>query len=301
MRTPCEVEVQGLQARPALNGQRGRAEYLDATSGRYHVTMHSGETVALRPANLRELPQDQPRAAAAPGGGGGWLAMPTFLANVEAKHIGIGVLIALVFGAGVSLMNAGLIVALGLLCHRQAQRHGGIGPAGRVITRTVAESVRRITGQQVTPAQATLLLIACTMVLLWWSGIYDSFVSSWRGGRRSSSWFGPPSSPSSRRRMDGGPGGGYYDGDGGSGFFGLGSGVDLSFMLGAMMLGSMVWRLGGGSRPEGWSLGQFFHSVQNMDMWQMMMFINLVQQVLGGGRRRGGMGYGGFGRRGMYF
>ena len=155
------------------------------------------------------------------------------------------------------------------LCHRQAQRHGGIIQPGRVITRTVAESVRRITGQQVTPAQATLLLIACTMVLLWWSGIYDSFVSSWRGGRRSSSWIGPPSSPSSRRRARTAVRAAATTMETVAVASSVGSACRLVFhVLGAMMLGSMVWRLGGGSRPEGWSLGQFFHSVQNMDMWQ---------------------------------
>ena len=70
-------------------------------------------------------------------------------------------------------------------------------------------------------------------------------------------------------------------------------------MLGAGMLGNMVYRLGGGGRPEGWSVGRFFHGVQNMDMWQMMMFVNLIQQVMGGGRRRGFGG--GFGRRGMFY
>ena len=96
---------------------------------------------------------------------------------------------------------------------------------------------------------------------------------------------------------------GYGDGYGdGGGFLGLGSGVDLSFLLGAGMLASMVYRLGGGGRPGGWSVGNFIHGVQNLDFFQMMMFVNLIQNVLGGGRRRGmGMPYGGFGRRGMYY
>ena len=107
------------------------------------------------------------------------------------------------------------------------------------------------------------------------------------------------SGSSGRSGYGGGGYGGYggYGGDSG-GFLGLGSGVDLSFMIGAAMLGSYVWRLGGGGRPDGWSVGQFINSVRNMDMFQMMMFLNLVQNVLGG-RRRGG--YGGYGRRGMYF
>ena len=90
--------------------------------------------------------------------------------------------------------------------------------------------------------------------------------------------------------------GGY---DQGSSYSGMGSGVDLSFLIGVSMLGMTVWNMGGGGRPEGWSLGQLMHRLQNMDLWQMMMLYNLVQQVLGGGRRHG---YGGgFGRRRMYF
>ena len=103
----------------------------------------------------------------------------------------------------------------------------------------------------------------------------------------------------------GGYGGGYgsgYGGGGGGGLFGLGSGVDFSFLFGLAMLGSYVYRLGGGGRPEGWTVGQFVHSVRNMDFFSMMMFMNLIQNVLGGGRRRGYGGFGGgFGGRRMYF
>jgi hypothetical protein len=86
-------------------------------------------------------------------------------------------------------------------------------------------------------------------------------------------------------------------------YSGLGSGVDLSFLLGVGMLGLTVWNMGGGGRPDGWSLGTLTHKLQNMDLWQMMMLFNLLQQVIGGGRRRGGGGFGGggFGRRPMYY
>lgn len=291
LRTPCEVVVSGLQNKPELNGQRGTADSYDAQMGRYQVTMHSGEQVALRPGNLRAVNGQAaapPRAAEARGGGGGGglPAMPAFLANLESKHVGIMGVMVLVLGLGFSLVNAGLLVALGILCHGQAKRHGGVGSAARALTRLVSDGVGRLTGQQVTPTQAGFLVVACLLMLLWWSGAYDALVASaGYGGRRSggSSWFGSSSSSSRgahRRRAsssysdDGSYGtGGYDGGGGGGGFLGLGSGVDLSFMLGAMMLASMVYRLGGGGRPEGWSLGHFFHSVQNMDMWQMMMCV----------------------------
>lgn len=103
MRTPCNVEVHSLQGRPELNSQRGIAEHLDAASGRYHVTLNSGETVALRPGNLRELaapprpPAHNAADAAAGGGAAAGFAMPAFLDSIEAKHVGMAVGAALVF------------------------------------------------------------------------------------------------------------------------------------------------------------------------------------------------------------
>ena len=77
--------------------------------------------------------------------------------------------------------------------------------------------------------------------------------------------------------------------------------LTCAVLLGAAMLASMVYRLGGGGRPEGWSVGQFVHGVRNLDFFQMMMFVNLIQQVLGG-RRGGGYGGGfGGGRRRMFY
>ena len=313
LRTPCDVMVHSLQGRPDLNGQRGKAESLDEASGRYHVTMNGGETVALRAANLRSLEAAPPRQddplrqeqhAPRPRGNNfaalGALVPPW----LEAKHVGMVTAAGLTFGLGVSLINAGLLVALGLMLHGVAKRNGGLGPVARTVTQTIG---RRL---GVTPAQAGFLVLACFLVLLWWSGLYDSLVATARGSSGASSSSRTSTRPSAtgssnRRRSSSYDGyGDSYGGGGGGGFLGLGSGVDLSFMLGAAMLSSMVWRLGGGGRPEGWSVGHFIHSVQNMDMFQMMMFINLVQQVLGGGRgRRGGMGMPGmgFGRRGMYY
>lgn len=42
-------------------------------------------------------------------------------------------------------------------------------------------------------------------------------------------------------------------------------GWDLSFMISAGMLATMVYQLGGGR--NGWSLAELIHRVQNMDFW----------------------------------
>eukprot|EP00041_Stephanoeca_diplocostata_P020913 m.478515 g.478515 ORF g.478515 m.478515 type:complete len:146 (-) comp21693_c0_seq2:496-933(-) len=90
----------------------------------------------------------------------------------------------------------------------------------------------------------------------------------------------------------------HYRGDdfGYGGGYG-GGGLNMYWLMSCAFLGSTVWRMGGGGRPEGWSVGQFWHSLSNIDIWRGMMLINLVTQVFGGGRGRGG---GGFGRRRMW-
>jgi len=54
---PCTVEMQGLQSKPELNGTLGQALEFDPELGRFNVALASGETVALKQANLREPAQ----------------------------------------------------------------------------------------------------------------------------------------------------------------------------------------------------------------------------------------------------
>jgi len=296
MQTPCEVEVHGLTSKPELNGRRGRAIELDRASGRYHVILgNGGETIALRPANLRVI-----------GGGGGndgggaarGFAMP---ANIEPKHVALifGAVLVLVFKW--SLMNAALACGLCVLVHSAASRRGGIVPAAYFAADQAAERLGQVTGIQLSAAQAGVFVVAAA-VLVWWQLIGfgsgygsagDASSSAGHGGFERGYGRGSHSRGGSGGFGSGygGYGGGYSGGYGGGGMFGLGSGFDLSFMLGAAMLANMVWRLGGGNTANGWSLGHFFHSLRNMDMFQMLMFMNLVQNVLGGGRRRRGMYY----------
>ena len=286
MQTPCMVEVHGLASKPELNGRRGRAIELDHASGRYHVILiNSGETVALKPANLRVIGGDGDGAA----GGGGAAARPAMaampampnLAGVEPRHVAmvVGAVLVLVFQW--SLMNAALACGLIVLVHSAAAKHGGIVPAAYFAADQAAEVLGRAIGVQLSPMQAGFFVVAAAL-LVWWQligfGSAATTAGTGRAGKSSSGSGGY------------GSGGSSY-GSGGGGMFGFGSGFDLSFMLGAAMLANMVWRLGGGNTANGWSLGHFFHSVRNMDMFQMLMFMNLVQNVLGGGRRRRGMYY----------
>jgi hypothetical protein len=95
----------------------------------------------------------------------------------------------------------------------------------------------------------------------------------------------------------GGFGGGY--GSGGGYGYGGGGGFSFFWMISAVMLGSTAYRMGGGGQPGGWSVGNLWHSLSNMNIWEGMMLLNLLQRVLGGGGGRG-FGGGGFGRRRMF-
>ena len=211
------------------------------------------------------------------------------------------------------LLTAALLAGLGLLGHSAARREGGLLPALRMLARRAGDGMQRLTGRPASTAQAAFVLLALA-ALVWW---YWLAGTSLRGGDAGGGAYGGAA---------GGAGGAYgaaggarshgggrraeaprgYEAsrgawDSGS-YSGLGSGVDLSFLLGVGMLGLTVWNMGGGGRPDGWSLGQLSHRLQNMDLWQMMMLFNLLQQVLGGGGRRRGGGFGGgFGRRPRYY
>jgi len=179
---------------------------------------------------------------------------------------------------GVSLLNAALLCTLGLLVHSAARREGGLAASARTLLGALARAVHRLSGHQMSLAQAAALLAAVAYIV--WSV-----------------WLRDASGGAGRYEAYGQRRGGYEYSSYGSG---LGAGWDLSFMISAGMLATMVYQLGGGR--NGWSVGELVRRVQNMDFWQMMMFANLLQTVFGGGRRGGGYhGMGGFRRRGMYF
>ena len=58
-----QVLVHGLVAKPELNDRTGTATGWDSERGRYTVRLQDGNTVALKPANLRTL-QSQPTHSA---------------------------------------------------------------------------------------------------------------------------------------------------------------------------------------------------------------------------------------------
>ena len=60
------VEVQGLKARPDLNGKRAKIVAYVGERERYQVKVDEGEEIYLRPANVSELPHasDEPAAEA---------------------------------------------------------------------------------------------------------------------------------------------------------------------------------------------------------------------------------------------
>lgn len=273
------VLVSGLNGRPELNGKYGRAASFNDATNRYNVQVESsGETVALRPSNL-----EAEREAAADAQPSGTARAP--LPAIDPKTAAGGLFFALVYLLGFSMLNAGLLCALGYGAFQHSSQHGGMASAKLLASRGAA-ALQRLTGVRITPAQAGFLLVSVAGLV--------SYYWLWPAPSTSSTASGNRYADDGRRYR-----GGESDGMQSGGI--LGSGWDLSFMISAGMLGSMIWRFGGGGQPGGWSLNQFWHKVRNMDMFQMMMLLNLVQSVFGGGRRGGMGGMGGFGRRGRYF
>eukprot|EP00966_Prymnesium_polylepis_P085276 1974129-Prymnesium_polylepis.1 len=130
------------------------------------------------------------------------------------------------------------------------------------------------------PAQAAVLLVAVAFLVykFWFASSGGSSYgesshggSSYGGSSYGGSSYGGSSYGSSRRRASS-----HNDYDYGGGYSGMGAGWDISFVISALMLATMVWQLGGGRGGQGWSLGEFIRRVQNMDFFQMMMFANLI-------------------------
>eukprot|EP00966_Prymnesium_polylepis_P214095 4958718-Prymnesium_polylepis.2 len=61
------VTIEGIQAKPELNGLTGTAVSFDDAKGRYNVKLDQGETVAIKPANLRAQPEGGAGGGGMPG------------------------------------------------------------------------------------------------------------------------------------------------------------------------------------------------------------------------------------------
>ena len=289
-------------------------ESFNEPTGRYNVALDAGELIALLPARLQPLRREPPAAAgaAAAAATSVWQALGAVWHDlaarvppgVHARHLVAALVAVLVIFLGWSMINAALAGIIVLGVYTGVQREGGLSRAVKDTGTSAAGLIERVTGQQVTPAQALFLLVAISgMAYYFWlapsphvSRPQDTF-----GGYGAQS---SGSKTSGRRMGDSTPYGasGGYDSNAdirgsAGGLFGALSSFDLSFLLSAGMLGSFVWNLGGGGSPEGWSAGQLVRRVQQMDIWQLLMLSNLVQQVVGGRGRRGYGGYGGYGRR----
>jgi len=310
------VKIEGLNSRPELNGASAVAESFNDQSGRYNLRLTtSGELLALRPVNVLADSGNQGEARAPPGQAGpAGIQLP---AGIELKHVALLSGALLVYVAGFSLLNAALVCGLGLLAFNTSRREGGLSAAARTMATRSAALLQRLTGAAMTPAQAAFIVIAVTG-LLWYYVLGGQALLT--GNRESSAGGSAYTSQRSGSQRYGSGQGGYGQGGYGQGGYGQGgygqgyqqhSGYerdtswDIGYMFSAAMLAMFVYNLGK-DPVAGWSAGQLVHRVKNMDMFQLMMFVNLVQSVLGGGRRRGGMpgmGFGrrGFGGRGMHF
>lgn len=251
------VLLTGLGARPELNGQSGIAESFNRDTGRYVIELSSGEIVAIKPQSVLAQAQgdDAAAGAAADGGaaGGGFPRIP--------PQVYAAVMAAVVaMGAGANFLSAMVLVGVGMLGAMvyadPAIVDGRLGRVGNPVERICA-ALHRATGVIVTPNH--LAAVAAGVVGIGWYF-----------------YLGP-----------GSHGYGYQTARGGGGSYGGGGGgYSFYYLMSCVMLFSYLRRMG--NTPYGWDINQFWHSLQNIDLWQGMMLLNMVQRVLngGGGRRR---------------
>eukprot|EP00035_Acanthoeca_spectabilis_P031052 m.12299 g.12299 ORF g.12299 m.12299 type:complete len:296 (+) comp4530_c0_seq1:68-955(+) len=286
------VIVSGITGRAELNGRTGTAESFNDENGRYVVQLDprpelgevaTGPKVALRAHNVLPEPENQGRAGGggAAGNGAGWFGggaqngagwfgggqpeQPQHH-NLNGWDPQVAAGTARIAGVATILVLTAVLgftllvsVVVGAVVWAIVSGH----PVATQQATAYSQWLNRMAGLQLAPAQAALGTLATVILLL--------YVAINGGPSMRSSSYG------SR--------------------YGGGGGVDFFWIMGAMMLASMVYRMGGGGQPGGWNAGQLWHSLSNMNIWEGMMLLNLLQRVMGGG----GRGYGGgFGRRRMY-
>ena len=125
------VTIVGVAARPELNGQRGAVVAFHSATGRYHVRLDSGETVALRPNSVQLLSAAAAAAAAADGSNSPLLKAAVRAARSLAMHrttaddlVRLGALASLIshLGSRTPEIAAASAYALGALATVEAHR-----------------------------------------------------------------------------------------------------------------------------------------------------------------------------------
>eukprot|EP00900_Chrysochromulina_parva_P008546 jgi/Chrpa1/17693/Chrysochromulina_OHIO_Genome00006145-RA len=125
------VTIVGVAARPELNGQRGAVVAFHSATGRYHVRLDSGETVALRPNSVQLLSAAAAAAAAADGSNSPLLKAAVRAARSLAMHrttaddlVRLGALPSLIshLGSRTPEIAAASAYALGALATVEAHR-----------------------------------------------------------------------------------------------------------------------------------------------------------------------------------
>ena len=125
------VTIVGVAARPELNGQRGAVVAFHSATGRYHVRLDSGETVALRPNLVQLLSVAAAAAAAADGSNSPLLKAAVRAARSLAMHrttaddlVRLGALASLIshLGSRTPEIAAASAYALGALATVEAHR-----------------------------------------------------------------------------------------------------------------------------------------------------------------------------------
>ena len=217
------------------------------------------QIVAIKPQSVLAQAQGDDAAAGAAADAGA--ADGGLFARFSPQYCAAVMAVVVAMGAGANFLSAMVLIGVGMLgAMVYADPRIMDGRLGRVDNpvERICAALHRATGVIVTPNH--LAAVAAGVVGTGWYF-----------------YLGPGSHGHGYQAYNNGGYGSYGGGGGGYSFY---------YLMSVVMLFSYLRRMG--TTPYGWDINQFWHSLQNIDLWQGMMLLNMVQRVLngGGGRRR---------------
>ena len=276
------VAIEGISAKPELNGQKGVAIGFDDGKGRYNVKLDSGAVVAIKPNNLQAdrsaggggVPGmgDIPGMGGGMPGGmpGGGAAMPAMMLaqlmqrlrgmlppGINPTHAALGAAAAFyaIRSSGVSLPLVALVGGGGAWAYR-ASRGAGLVTEARRAAEGAADAASRATGRPGSALQATIVGLA-TVALVGRYVIFAPSKSKVGGGDYDGAGGYAAYTKGYQDGQKGRPFDPIVDEGGGSASSG-GGGFGLGSMLNLMIVGPMLYRMGG----QPWSPQTFIASLK---------------------------------------
>ncbi|KAL1529539.1 hypothetical protein AB1Y20_000484 [Prymnesium parvum] len=305
--TGRRVVVEGIVNKVELNGKQGVALSFDDSKGRYNVRLDSGEISALKPANLRAVPESDSSSGFSGAGGmpgmggmsgmagmGGMGSLFSLLSRMlqqggaggmrglTPQQLGMGALAVfmLLRMSGINLLSLpGMILAgAGAFVYQQHRSGGGTRSmltSARSAAKSFGTFLSGVTGFPVSETQA-FVIIASLIFLCYRYLLSDGGVPSSAASERYEAYTKGFQDGSSGAKFDpirDIPDDGKYASANSEGF-------GLSKMMSIVMVGSMIYQLGGGGSATSWSFQNVLANARNMNPLNLMIVLNMLSGLL---------------------